>query len=672
MTGQVADIRNIAFVGHPASGKTTLVDALAFATGAAARKGSVAEKTSICDTEPEEQDKQHTLQMSAVYANHAGEDWTFLDTPGYPEFVAETNGAMFGADLVVGVVSCLSGVTYNLRTKLAGAIKRKRGRAIVMTHLDGENASFESTMEELRTKIGEVCVPVTLPDESGLGFSAVKQVMADPESEWCQRLMDRVMDACEDEELLTQYLETQKLSEEELRREMPHAINEGALIPVLVCNPASEPEIGVKEVLEFFEQFAPSPDSHPVLSADKEEVKPDPAGPLVATVFNVKADPHVGKVCLAKVFAGTLNASDTVAGLQGSDKSEKLGGLFRMVGKKREPIESAGPGSIVAFSKVEHVGFGESFTVAEASAPRVPMLAQPDPMVALAITPKSRADEQKIGEALTKLSAEDPTFQIEHTRETHELVLHGMSDLHLQVMEMRLKRRFGVEIDKHIPRIAYKETITRTAEGHHRHKKQSGGRGQFGECYLRVKPLAADGGVVFNDNVVGGSIPRNLIPAVEKGMREIASEGILTKSQVVDVEVELYDGKFHAVDSDEASFRMAGARAFKDGFEKAGPVLLEPIMEVQIHVPTGDAGTVFSDVTSQRRGHVLDQWNEEDGAITGIKAHIPLATIQTYHRDLKSQTAGEGTFTMSLISYSKMPANEQQRVLADMKNEKAE
>jgi len=267
-------------------------------------------------------------------------------------------------------------------------------------------------------------------------------------------------------------------------------------------------------------------------------------------------------------------------------------------------------------------------------------------------------------EALHKIEAEDPTFKIEHVAETHEMIMRGMSDLHLQVVESRLKRRFGVEITTHTPRIAYRETITKPAEGHHRHKKQTGGRGQFGECYLRVKPKPLGTGFVFTDAVVGGSIPRNLIPAVEKGIREILPQGVMTHSQVVDMEVELYDGKFHDVDSDEASFKIAGARAFRDGFTKAHPVLLEPIMEMEVHAPTHAAGTIFSDITSHRRGHVVDQGNEADGAVTIIKATVPLSTVQTYFRDLKSQTAGEGSYTMRLSHYAQVPLIEQQKVLA--------
>ena len=246
---------------------------------------------------------------------------------------------------------------------------------------------------------------------------------------------------------------------------------------------------------------------------------------------------------------------------------------------------------------------------------------------------------------------------------THELVVSGMSDLHLQVLESRLKRRYGVEIETKLPRIAYRETITKASEGHHRHKKQSGGRGQFGECYIRLRPRQRGEGNEFSDKVVGGSIPRNLIPAVEKGFKEACDEGILTNSVVVDVELELYDGKFHAVDSDEASFKMAGKRAFREGFEKAGPVLLEPVMAVEIHVPTDHAGTIFSDITSQRRGHVMDQQSEGDGAVTMIKAEVPLSTMQTYHRDLKSQTSGEGHYSMSFANYAPVPRDEQERVL---------
>lgn len=653
----LANLRNIAFVGHPSAGKTTLVDAFAFALGASDRRGSVGDKTSICDTEPEEQEKQHTLQLAAVHAQKDGHRWNLIDTPGYPEFVADVVSAMFATELTVGVVSCSSGVTFNLRQKLKRAAELGRGRAVVVTHVDGENADFEATVTALREGVGRACVPVLAPDKSGPGFASVEA----PSADWRKRLCDRVMDACEDEEVVMNYLETGELSDEVLHEQMPNAILAGTLIPVLVCNPESG--VGVEQTLHWLREYAPCPETHPVYRAAGEELAPELDAEPLGVVFNVKSDPHVGKVCLIRMVRGTLKASDAV----GAGKGEKIGGLFHAVGgKRRDAVDSVSAGEIAVFSKVENVPWGASFGLAGKEVPRIDFPELPAPMVSVAVVPKSRNDEQKIGPALAKLSDEDPSFAIEHNPLTHELVVHGMSDLHVQVAEARLKRRFGVEIQTSVPRIAYRETVTKPAEGHHRHKKQSGGRGQFGECYIRLRPGAEDSGVVFQDKVVGGSIPRNLIPAVEKGIKEVAEQGILTHSRVVDVEIDLYDGKFHAVDSDEASFKKAGAGAFRDAFSKAGGVLLEPIVTVEIHIPSEDAGTIFSDLTSQRRGHVLDQSSEEDGAITVIKAHVPLATMQTYHRDLKSQTAGEGTYTMVHDHYARVPAGEQQKILAEL------
>jgi elongation factor G len=467
------------------------------------------------------------------------------------------------------------------------------------------------------------------------------------------------MDACDDEEVLMEYLETEELTQEQLDVHMPKAIEAGALVPVLVCNPVSG--VGVTEVVDFLEEFAPSPLDGPGYQQAGETIGCDPDGELLGVVFSVKSDPHVGKLTLARIVRGKLSASDAI----GAGKGEKLGGLFHAVGgKNREAADVIGAGDLAMFSKVEGLKWGDTFGLAGTEPAPVEVPELPQPMVSLSVVPKSRNDEQKIGTALHKLEAEDPTFYSEHTALTNELVIHGMSDLHLQIIESRLKRRYGVEIESALPRIAYRETVTKSSEGHHRHKKQSGGRGQFGECYVRVRPGAKDSGITFLDKVVGGSIPRNLIPAVEKGVRELAEEGILTHSRVVDVEVELYDGKFHAVDSDEASFKKAGAWAFRDGFNKAGAVLQEPVMELEIRIPTEDAGTIFSDLTSQRRGQVMDQDSEEDGAITVIRAHVPLATVQTYHRDLKSQTAGQGVYTMKLDHYAQVPASEQSKILA--------
>jgi len=663
MTQDPAKLRSISFVGHPSSGKTSLVDTLAHALGAAERRGSVADKTSICDTEPEEQDKGHTLQSKVVHASKGGQDWNLIDTPGYPDFMAETISAIFASDVVVGVVSCSSGVTFNLRKKMETAKRLGRGRMILLTHLDGENADFDEIVMALRDGVGEVCVPYLLPDQSGAGFSSVSRSLANPEVEWRKRLMDRVMDACEDEDVVMEYLESEELTDDVLEKHLPGAVTAGALVPILICNP--ETGTGIPELIEFCEHFAPTAATEGAYKTSDGDLANAADGPLTGVVINVRSDPHVGRICTARVLSGQLSNSDVLVGADSEDKGEKMGGLFHIVGgKKRENITSAGPGEIVAFTKVEKLGAGETFTTTGNSVAQVEFPALPLPTVSLSVFPKSRADEQKIGEALNKLIAEDPSFQIEHVALTHELVIHGMSDLHLQVMEARLKRRYGVEIETKLPRIAYRETVTKPSEGHHRHKKQSGGRGQFGECYVRMRPAEKGAGIVFIDKVVGGSIPRNLIPAIEKGAREIAAQGILTNSTVVDVEFEVYDGKFHAVDSDEASFKMAGARAFKDAFMKAGPALQEPVMEVDIHIPSSDAGTVFSDITSQRRGHVIDQ--ESDGTITTIKAHVPLSTMQTYFRDLKSQTAGEGSYAMRLDHYGTVPSNEAQKIVAEI------
>ena len=669
MTTAIEAIRNISFIGHPSSGKTTLVDALAFALGASSRKGSVADKTSICDTEPEEQDKGHTLQLAVVQHEGKQVSWTLFDTPGYPDFIGSVQSAIFASDLVVGVLSASGPVSFNLRKKLEAAASRGKGRAIVVTHVDMDNADFDASVQELRDKIGEVCQPLLLPDQSGKGFSSVQAVLEGASADWRKRLQDRIMDACEDEELLMEYLETQTLTDEQLHANIPNAIAKGSLIPVLPCNP--ETGTGVEEVLSFFREFAPHPGLYEQTDVEGEPIALDPEGGLVGVVFDVKSDPHVGKVCTARILRGTLGAHDTVIG-SASEKPEKLGGLFRQTGKDRAPIESGKPGQIVAFSKVEGVHDGQSFGLAGESVVAIVPPDYPTPMVALAAVPKTTTDEQKIGEALHKLEAEDPTFSTEIDPGTKELVLHGMSELHLSIIESRLKRRYGVQIETHIPRIRYLETITKAVEGHHRHKKQTGGRGQFGECYIRLKPMPKGSGVTFTDSVVGGSIPRNLIPAIEKGMRELCAEGILTHSEVVDLDYEVYDGKYHDVDSDESSFKMAAKRAMLDAFHRAGPVLLEPVVELEIHVPTEAAGVIFSDITSHRRGHVVDQWNEADGAITVIKAKAPLAAVQTYQRDLKSQTSGEGSYTQKVTDHAAVPAQEQSKILAASGKEHAE
>jgi len=656
--------RNVVFLGHPGVGKTTLVDALAFAAGATERKGSVADRTSLCDTEPEEQEKQHTLKLAVVHARHDVYDWNFIDTPGYPEFEGETRAGLFAADLAIVVVSCTSGVTTNLRQKVSQAIASGRPMAIVVTHCGEEHRTFDDVVKELRASFGDVCVPGLVPDLANKRLAGVHRVMRDPKSAWRQMLMDRVMDGCSDEAAVERYLETQDLTEDELRRYYPMAIVGHTLVPILCANPATG--VGVDELLAFLERAAPGPHEVDGFTSAGTHIDMSEEGEPRGVVFAVRADPHVGKVCYARLLHGRLGAHDAVVPVGRDGKPEKLGGLFVLMGgKNREAIESAEAGSIVAFTKVDGLGVGDTFAPPGRGGTSVDFPHFPEPLVSLALVLVSRNDEQKIGPSLAKLASEDPTFRYRHDPLTHELVISGMSELHLSIVEARLKRRFGVAVTTHAPRIAYRETIRTAADAMYRHKKQSGGRGQFGECHLRVRPGVEGSGVVFKDEVVGGAIPRNLIPAVEKGVREICTQGILTHAQVVDVEVEVYDGKFHAVDSDEASFKTAGARAFRDAFTKARPTLLEPIMEIEVHVPAEHAGAVFSDITSQRRGHVIDQQSEGDGAVAVVRAHVPQVMLQTYNRDLRSSTAGTATWSARSHGYAPVPASEQAKVLAE-------
>ncbi|MCY3003130.1 MAG: elongation factor G [Planctomycetota bacterium] len=665
MTSTLQGLRNLAFVGHPSAGKTTLVDALAHLLGLTPRKGMVTDRTSICDTEPEEHDKGHTLQMAVVQGDAKGCGWTLIDTPGYDDFIADSNGAIGAADIVIGVHSAAGRPNYDFKKELERAAGLKKGRIIVVTHVDGDNIDFDAVVDQIDEAVGELCVPFDHPNATGAAFKSVASIFEVDHHGWKQNLMDRVMDACEDEELLNRYLETQTLSDAELHAQIPKAIARGSLVPILACNPVNG--VGVDRVLAFLAEFCPHPGLFPQVDAEGKELACTPEADFVGQVINIRSDAHLGKICTLRVLSGQVTASDALVGPRSSDKGEKVGGLFRQIGKKkREPLDVAKAGELVAVSKVEGLAFGDAVAVAGKKPRALVPIAQPEPMVSLAAVPRTRADEQKIGEALKKLESEDPTFKFDHNPDTHELVIHGTTELHLAVIEARLKRRYGVEISTHPPRIAYRETVSRQAEGHHRHKKQTGGRGQFGECYVRVRPNPKGAGVTFTDGVIGGTIPRNLIPAVEKGMRDVVGKGILTSSQIVDLDFEVYDGKYHDVDSDEASFKMAGARAFMDAFLKAAPVLLEPVMELEVSVPTDFAGAVFSDLTSHRRGQVVDQWNEHDGQITAIKAHAPLSLLQTYQRDLKSMTAGEGSFVMKLHDYAPLPVQEQARVLAQI------
>ncbi|MEE2887294.1 MAG: elongation factor G [Planctomycetota bacterium] len=664
MSHHVSDLRNIALFGHGSSGKTSIIDALAYTTKTSSRHGDSADETSISDTEPEEKEKKHTLTSHLFEFPIDDVRLNIIDTPGHADFVADTISSLSVVETGILCVSATGGVSFHARSLWKAAERANLGRAIVVTHPDGENANFENTLSELQEVFGNVVVPMTYPDGDGAAFKGVHDVLAGDgpnASIYREQLEERVAEA--DDDLLESYLENGEISSEDLEKNFPLAIVKGTLVPLFtVCAPK---EKGLNKLLALIKKDLPSPVTFGPRGAAKpdsdsfgELVSPDESGNFLAQAFKVVVDKHVGKIVYMRAFRGTLKAGQGLYNVR-RDQTDKIGGLLGLSGEKTETVSQVVAGDIFAVTRVDELHLWDT-----ASSDSEPLkMAPPEfPMssCSLAVMPAARGDEQKISDALERLSSEDPTFLNARHPETAELLVSGLSPLHLDLQLARLLRRFGVGTTTATPKIPYRETITGSAEGHHRHKKQSGGRGQFAEVYMRVAARQRGEGFEFVDAVVGGSIPRNFIPEVEKGVRKFMQSGGIAGFPVVDCKAELYDGKFHPVDSDQLSFQLAGQRGFLDGFGKAKPVLLEPIMDVVIQVPDRFTGDVAGNLSSQRGR--MSGMEIKDG-IQHISAQVPLKEMQDYSTQLRSITAGEGTFHMSQSHYEVVPGNLQSEIV---------
>ena len=652
-----ADLRNVTFLGHSDAGKTTLVEALAHHFGATSRQGSVADGTSLCDFTAEEREKKHSLGAAVVNIGKKG--LNLIDTPGYPDFLADAITSMGAAGCAVMTISARNdGMPFHAARLWENAGRHRLARAVVVTKGDHENLDLAKVVENIRARFGGFVVPFTLPNELGPGFSSVVQVAADPDNPFRSQLVDSIVEA--DDALMEKYLEEGDVSDEELAKALPDAMALGTLAPLFFLDPVRG--VGVKEFADFLSTEFPTAARQLQVVKDAAVAGGGPDERLVARAWKVLSDKHLGQITYFRILQGTLK-SDMVVPSPHRGKTVKMSGLSTLLGKDLQPIASAGPGEIVAVTRVEELTVGDTIVSEGAAEPHD--FGLPRPFTSISVRPKSRNDEQKIGGELAKIAKEDPTFSTHRDPDTHEMIVSGLSDLHLNTCLHRLEGR-GVGVDTKIPRIAYQETITAKAEGHHRHKKQTGGSGQFGECYLRLAPTARGEGFQFVDAVVGGSIPRQFIPAVEKGVAEQMAKGIIARSKVVDIIVELYDGKHHDVDSDEISFKIAGARALREAFEKARPILLEPVMNVEITVPSRYFGDVSGDLNT-RRGQILGMETEGDAQI--IKAQAPLAEMQTYSTPLRSMTHGEGGFSMVFDHYDQVPSHLQEKIVAQIASE---
>ncbi|KPK65709.1 MAG: hypothetical protein AMK73_02230 [Planctomycetes bacterium SM23_32] len=672
-----AALCNVAVVGHGSVGKTTFVDHLLHAVGFATRAGDVDAGTSLSDYDPEERERKFSIQSAVFNFEAHGRVFNLIDTPGYLDFVGAAVAALPVVETALIALSARDGIQLNTRRMWQAAADEGLARMLLITRLDGENIQLEKLVGEIRNEFGPQCCPAFLP--IGLGHeckgvvnllaaeAAPEGVTGDFESARTAAL-ESVIES--DDALMERYLEGEQIGEAEVMATLGRAVASGTLVPVLCC--AAKANVGVKETLQFLADCAPSPAGGAVrkaTDADGGEVtlEADPAGPFCARVFKATTDVHLGKVAFFRVYSGSLG-EDLSVQLARTGKSERLGHVYLLKGQESEEVGEAAPGDILCVTKIEELVPDDVFC----ETGRVLGLRPtnyPDPMMSLAVTTHSRDDDQKVSAGLQALAEGDPTFSIHRDQQSGELVITGMSSLHLDVMLSKLKRRYDIGVETHEPSTPYRETVTRVATGQYRHKKQTGGRGQYGEVYLRLEPNERGAGFEFLDEVVGGVIPRQFIPAVEKGVREAMDRGLLAGYPIVDLKAAVYDGSHHSVDSSEAAFKIAARRAFQVAFEQARPVLLEPIARIEVTMPAEFMGDVTGNLTGHR-GRILGM--DQVGTMQVIRAEIPMAEVTRYSTELKSMTGGEGTFTLEISHYEAVPAHIQQDIIARAQKAKEE
>ena len=697
---KIEDIRNVALVGHGASGKTTLADLLLFKSGVATRAGSVDDGSSLLDTDEDEKEHKYTISSALAHVEHKGKRINLIDTPGYPEFIGQVVGALRAVETAVVVINAGAGIEVNTRRTFARAAEAGVGRMVLINKLDQENVDFGTLLGHIQETFGTQCVPLNVPIGGGSKFSGVVSTLkvpgdvpadvgADPK-ELNQTVMDAIVEA--DEELMMRYLEGEELGLEEVAGGVAKAIAAGTLIPVFCAS--SKTGVGVDEFLDALTSFALAPTQIPrkVIKEDGEEVtiNQSPDEPLIAQIFKTRIDPFVAKMSFVRIYAGTLK-KDTTVTQAGHSRAVKVSQLLEVQGGKTNPVDEVSAGGICALVKIDELHVGDTLT--KDGVLKMAEIKLPTPMIGLAVTPKTQADQQKISGALQKIVEEDPTFKVTRDAQTKEMVMYGMSELHLKIVEERLRKRDKVNIDTHQPKIPYRETVMGAAEGHYRHKKQSGGSGQFAEVHFRIAHLPQDVNhdefftkdrfpsmrhynydpelnYAFVDRVTGGSVPNNFIPAVEKGIRERMEKGVIAGYQVQDVTCELFFGKDHPVDSNETAFKTAASMCFRNVFQEAKPALLEPIVTIEITVPDDKLGDISSDL-STRRGRP-EGMEAAPGGYTTMKAKVPLSEVMTYARDLSSMTGGQGSYTLEPSHYEMVPPNEQQKIVAAAAKEEDE
>ncbi|MDX1592825.1 MAG: elongation factor G [Gammaproteobacteria bacterium] len=673
------EIRNLALVGSGGSGKTSLVEALLHRAGAIGSAGEIERGTTICDHEPEEKGHGHSLTSAIAHCDIGKVHANLIDTPGYPDFVGHALGALEAVETAAVVVDAQSGIDQVTRRMFERAGNRKLCRILVVNKIDAENVDLPGLLTQLQQEFGSECLPINLPAENGQRvvdcfFNPSGDADFSSVAEAHEALIDQVVEV--DEKLMELYLEQgEELAPEQLHDPFEQALREGHLVPV--CFVSARTGTGVQELLDVIVRLMPNPmeGNPPPFYRGEEDprefaAEPDPGKHVLAHVFKITTDPYAGKLAIFRIYQGTITR-DTQLYVGDARKAFKVSHLFKVQGKEHIEVERGIPGDICALAKVEEIHFHDVLHDAQEDGHvHLKPMNFPEPMLGLAIEPKNRTDDQKVAKALAALTAEDPTLVVERSTATNETVLRGIGDLHLRVVLEKMANRYNAEVETHPPSIAYRETITAQAEGHHRHKKQTGGAGQFGEVYLRVEPLPRGAGFEFHDKIVGGVIPGQFIPAVEKGVRQVLEQGAIAGYPMQDVSVTVYDGKHHPVDSKEVAFVSAAKKAFLDAVDKARPVLLEPIVSVTISCPDSAMGDVSGDLSS-RRAQISGTASKPGGMLV-ITGKVPLSELNGYQTRLKGITGGQGSYAMEFSHYEPMPANLQQEIVSRHKPSESE
>ena len=681
---RLENIRNVVLLSHSGAGKTSASEAMLFSAGAIKRLGKVDDGSTTSDYDPDEVKRQISISLSLLPCEWKGAKLNLIDTPGYSDFVGEVIAAMRVCEGAVIMVCAASGVEVGTDQVWGYCEQNSLPRLIFINKMDRENADFNKAMGQIQERFGKKCLPLQLPIGAQTSFEGVvnllmmkaysgtdakegeiPEAMQSQASSLREKLIEAVAEV--DDKLIEKYLEGQELSQEEIGEGLRQAITAGKVVPILTGSALKN--IGLGMLLDAIHGYLPSAKDGQVVTVSdskKETSEPSAESPLAALVFKTSADPYVGKLTYFRVYNGAIASNSQVWNVNRKG-AERIGQLFMIRGKNQEPVAQIGAGDIGAVAKLTETNTGDTLCT-QAKPLKIAPIEFPEPVFSLSVNPKTKADVDKLGAALTRLTEEDLTIEVRRETGTNETILSGMGESQLEVAAERMQRKFGVGVKLEVPKVPYKETITAGSKAEYKHKKQTGGHGQYGHVLLELEPLPRGSGQEFADKIVGGAIPRNYIPAVEKGVNEAIREGVLARYPVIDIKTTVYDGSFHPVDSSEICFKIAGAGALKKGLAEGQPILLEPIMNIEVTVPEDYTGDIIGDLNTKR---ARVQGMNPGGGYNVIEAQVPQAEILRYSIDLKSITQGRGSYKASFSHYEEVPAHIAEKIIASRQAEKA-